>query len=98
MALSGNRLRMVSSLFVDLMEPDDLVRFASNSFDLQTDLMRTMESERSALGGEDKLFVLRQYRLNLERELARVSRSITQIEGATPPGGGRSVRRWRSGP
>jgi len=96
MALSGNRLRMVSSLFVDLMEPDDLIRFASNSFDLQTDLMRTIESERSGLGTEDRLYVLRQYRLSLERELAHVSRSVEQIEGVARSGGRRRGRAWRS--
>jgi DNA-binding PadR family transcriptional regulator len=86
MGLSGSRLRMVSSLFVDLMEPDDLIRFASNSFELQTDLMRTLESERSGLGAQDKLFVLRQYRLNLERELARVDESLVHMGEGTGTG------------
>jgi len=92
MGLSGSRLRMVSSLFVDLMEPDDLIRFASNSFELQTDLMRTLESERSGLGGQDKLFVLRQYKLNLERELARVDESLMHM-GEGTGSGRRSVAR-----
>jgi len=97
MGLSGSRLRMVSSLFVDLMEPDDLIRFASNSFELQTDLMRTLESERSGLGGQDKLFVLRQYRLNLERELARVDESLMHMgegngSGRRPRAKGQGIR------
>ena len=96
MGLSGNRLRMVSSLFVDLMEPDDLVRFASTSFEIQTDLMRKMGSDRSGLSEGDKLFVLRQYRLNLERELAHVSESIERIEGKRAPGEARPSRGRRT--
>ncbi len=85
MGSSGQRLRTMSSLFVDLMDTDDLVRFALNSFNVQAELIRTIvESERSKLGEEDKLYVLREYRLNLERELARTSRAILGIEGVVP--------------
>lgn len=81
MSSSSQRLRTMSSLFLDLMEPDDLVRFVLNSFELQTGLVRAIvESEKSGLGDEDKLFVLRQYRLNLERELGRAIRLIEQMD------------------
>ena len=98
MESSGERMRMMSSLFVDLMEPDDLVRFATNSFEAQSGLVRSMtESERSGLKDEDRLFILRQYRLSLERELARSAESIAAIEGR--PGhearGARTARRAR---
>ncbi len=82
MESSGERMRMMSSLFVDLMEPDDLVKFALNSFELQSGLVRTIvEAERSALKDEDRLFVLRRYKLNLDRELARAAASISALEG-----------------
>jgi DNA-binding PadR family transcriptional regulator len=72
MKSSTERLNLMSSLFIDLMEPDDLVRFSLGSFELQIELIHTIvESARSGLTDQDKLFVLRQYRLNLERELGR---------------------------
>jgi DNA-binding PadR family transcriptional regulator len=84
MRTSTERMSLMSSLFVDLMEPDDLVRFVLNSFDLQTQLLRMIvESDRSRLSDQDKLFVLRQYRLNLERELSRGATFLRELEGRT---------------
>jgi len=84
MRTSTERMSLMSSLFVDLMEPDDLVRFVLSSFDLQTQLLRTIvESDKSNLSVQDKLFVLRQYRLNLERELSRTSALLEGSEGKT---------------
>jgi len=81
MGASSQRLRTMSSLFLDLMEADDLVRFVLNSFELQTGLVRAIvESEKGGLGDEDRLFVLRQYRLNLERELGRATKIIEQMD------------------
>ena len=68
-------------LFIDLMEPDDLVKFVINSMEMQMDLVHTLvESEKSSLSSQDKLFILRQYRLNLERELARAATSIKELD------------------
>ncbi|MGD1054835.1 MAG: PadR family transcriptional regulator [Nitrososphaerales archaeon] len=84
MKSSTERWTLMRSLFIDLMEPDDLVRFALSSFELQIELVRTLvESDRTGLSKEDKLFVLRQYRLNLERELTRAVGSIKALEGRT---------------
>jgi len=84
MRTSTERMSLMSSLFVDLMEPDDLVRFVLSSFDLQTQLLRTIvESDKSNLSVQDKLFVLRQYRLNLERELSRTLALLRGSEGKT---------------
>ncbi|HXW94524.1 MAG TPA: PadR family transcriptional regulator [Nitrososphaerales archaeon] len=81
MESSGERMRMMSSLFIDLMEPDDLVKFALSSFELQTGLVRTIvESEKSGLSDEDRLFVLRRYKLNLDRELTRTAASVSALE------------------
>jgi len=81
---SGERMRMLSSLFIDLMEPDDLMKFALSSFELQSGLVRTIvESEKSGLDDEDRLFVLRRFKLNLDRELARTSASISALEGVS---------------
>jgi len=85
--LSPERWNLMGRLFIDLMEPDDLVRFVLNSSELQIELVHmVVESDRSSLGDQDKLFVLRQYRLNLERELARTLVSIKEIDARTPSG------------
>jgi DNA-binding PadR family transcriptional regulator len=82
MRSSTERWSMMRSLFIDLMEPDDLVRFVLSSFELQTELVHTIiESNKSGLSDEDKLFVLRQYRLNLERELTRAIALIKKLDG-----------------
>jgi len=87
MRTSTERMTLMSSLFIDLMEPDDLVRFVLNSFDLQGQLLRMIiESDKSSLSDQDKLFVLRQYRLNLERELSRALASLEGLEGKTGQG------------
>jgi hypothetical protein len=53
--------------------------------ELQIELVHTLvESDRSGLSDEDKLFILHQYRLNLERELTRAIASIKEIDGRTP--------------
>jgi DNA-binding PadR family transcriptional regulator len=84
MKSSTERWNLMSALFIDLMEPDDLVRFVLGSFGLQIELVHTIiESPRSRLSDQDKLFVLRQYRLNLERELTRSVALIKSIEGKT---------------
>lgn len=85
MKSSTERWSLMSQLFIDLMEPDDLVRFVLNSLELQIGLVHMLvESDRSGLNDEDRLFILRQYRLNLERELTRATASIKEIDGRTP--------------
>ena len=85
MKSSTERWTLMRQLFIDLMEPDDLVRFVLNSLELQIELVHMLvESDRSGLSDEDRLFILRQYRLNLERELTRATASIKEIDGRTP--------------
>ncbi len=85
MKWSTERWSLLRRLFIDLMEPDDLVRFVLNSLELQIELVHTLvESGRSGLSEQDKLFILRQYRLNLERELPRAIASIREIDRRTP--------------
>ena len=94
-----SRWKMMSSLFLELLEPDDLVKFVLSLFEFQTEILRIiLDSERTGLGQEDKVFALRQYRLNLERELARTDASIREHEGklgreSSPTGKGRRVGR-----
>jgi len=86
MRSSTERLALMRSLFIDLMEPEDLVRFVLGSFEAQAETLHmVVESEKSGLSDQDKLFVLRQYRLNLERELARVATSIDEMERHSRP-------------
>ncbi len=81
MKSSTARWNLMSALFIDLMEPDDLVRFVLRSFGLQVELVHMIvESRRSRVSDQDKLFVLRQYRLTLERELSRSVALIKAIE------------------
>jgi len=81
MRTSTERMRLMSSLFLDLMESDDLVGFVLNSFDLQTQLVRMIvESGNGRLSDQDRLFILRQYELNLERESGRVSSLVRGLE------------------
>lgn len=87
MRTSTERMSLMSSLFIDLMEPDDLVSFVLNSFDLHAQLVRMIvESGKERLSDQDKLFVLRQYRLNLERELGRVTTLLGELEAGTREG------------
>jgi len=85
MKSSTERWNLMGQLLVDLMEPDDLVRFVLNSLELQIELVHMIaESDRSGLSNQDRLFVLRQYTLNLERELTRATVSIREINSRTP--------------
>jgi DNA-binding PadR family transcriptional regulator len=93
MRTSTERMTLMSSLFLDLMESDDLVSFALNSFDMPGQLVRMIvESARGRLSDQDKLFVLRQYKLNLEREVSRVSTLINGLEAGTGGEGGVATR------
>ena len=61
MKSSTERWTLMRQLFIDLMEPDDLVRFVLNSLEMQIELVHTLvESDKSSLSDQDKLFVLRQ--------------------------------------
>jgi DNA-binding PadR family transcriptional regulator len=98
MRTSTERMRLMSSLFLDLMESDDLVRFVLNSFDLQTQLVRMIvESEKGRLSDQDRLFVLRQYGLNLERESSRVSNMLTELEAGRLGGSAGGTPRVKKG-
>jgi DNA-binding PadR family transcriptional regulator len=89
MKSSTERWSLMRQLFIDLMESDDLVRFVLDSLELQIELVHTLvESDKSGLGDQDKLFILRQYRLNLERELTRAVASIKEMEDRTPENAG----------
>jgi len=86
MRSSTERLALMRSLFIDLMEPDDLVKFILNSFEGQAETLHMIvESNKSGLSDQDRLFVLRRYKLNLERELGRAAESISEIEGQGRP-------------
>jgi len=77
------RWKMISSLFLELLEPDDLVKLVLSLFEFQTEILRTI-LDSSRTGKEDKVFALRQYRLNLERELARADTSIRMLTERLP--------------
>ncbi len=87
MKSSTERWSLMGRLFLDLMEPDDLVRFVLTSSELQIELVHMIvESGRSGLSDQDRLFILRKYRLNLERELTQATALIKEIDGRTPAG------------
>ena len=77
---SSERMRLMSSLFVDLMDSEDLVNFVLSMFNTQSELLHAViDSGKGGLSDQDKLFVLRQHRLNLERELGRTLRSMDSL-------------------
>ena len=83
------RWKMMSSLFLELLEPDDLVKLVLSLFEFQTEILRTiLDSDGAGLSKDDKVFALRQYRLNLERELARTDVSIRTYGGKMMLDGG----------
>jgi len=85
MKSSTERWNLMGRLFIDLMEPQDLVRFVLSSSELQIELVHTIvESDRSGLSDQDRLFILRQYRLNLERELTQTTALLKEIAGRIP--------------
>lgn len=86
MGSSGERMGMMRSLFVDPVEAEGPVRYALNPFGSRRAVARVIvESERSALTNEDRLFVLRQYKLELERELSWVAQSIGRLQEVSRP-------------
>jgi DNA-binding PadR family transcriptional regulator len=86
MKSSNERFAVMRSLFVDLMEPDDLVRFIIKSFQTQAETLHMIvESGKSGLSDQDRLFVLRQYRLDLDRERVRANALINEIEDRGKP-------------
>jgi len=90
------RWKMISSLFLELLEPDDLVKLVLSLFEFQTEILRTI-LDSSRTGKEDKVFALRQYRLNLERELARADMSIRMLGGRLPRESAASVTSRKKG-
>lgn len=80
MRTSTERMNLMTSLFLDLMDPEDLVRLVLGVVDTQIELVHAVvDGGKGPLSDQDKLFVLRQYRLNLERELARSGSSIDRL-------------------
>lgn len=91
------RWKMMSSLFLELLEPDDLVKLLLSLSEFQAETLRTLlDSDRKGLSQEDKLFALRQHRLNLERELARTDASI-RVHGGRSALGSNAARTSRRG-
>jgi hypothetical protein len=85
MKSSTERWSFMGRLFIDLMEPEELVRFVLTTSELQIELVHMIVgSDRSGLADQDRLFILRQYRLSLERELTQAAELIKKIEGRTP--------------
>jgi DNA-binding PadR family transcriptional regulator len=85
MKSSTERWTLMGQLFIDLMEPEDLVRFVLKSLELHIELVHMLvDSDRSGLSDQDKLFILRQYKLNLERELTKATVSIKELDARTP--------------
>lgn len=81
MKTSSERMSLMRPLFVDLMEPEDLVKFALGMVDRQGELIHTIvDSDKAGVSEPDRLFVLRQYKLNLERELTKTVASIDLLE------------------
>ena len=80
---SGERWTLMRRVFSDLMEPEDLNRFVLESpyrhFEFVHELML---SNGHRISQEDKLYLLRQYNLLLERELSWSEKTLKTLAGS----------------
>jgi DNA-binding PadR family transcriptional regulator len=79
---SGERWSLMRRVFSDAMEPEDLSRFViespSRHFEFVHELIL---SKGDRIGPEDKLYLLRQYNLLLERELSWSGKTLKSLAG-----------------
>lgn len=80
---SGERWTLMRRVFSDLMEPEDLNRFViespSRHFEFVHELML---SNGDRISQEDKLYLLHQYNLLLERELNWSAKALKTLSGS----------------
>ncbi len=80
---SGERWTLMRRVFSDLMEPEDLNRFViespSRHFEFVHELML---SNGDRISQEDKLYLLHQYNLLLERELNWSEKALKTLSGS----------------
>jgi hypothetical protein len=73
-------------IFSDIMEPEDLTRFVIEAPARHFQFVHELtQSNRERLSEDDKLYLLRQYTLILERELKWSERAIRELEGGAKP-------------
>ncbi len=77
---SGERWAMMRSIFSDIMEPEDLAKFViqspANHFQFVHELIR---SNGQRMSHEDKLYLLREYNLLIEREHKWAERALVEL-------------------
>ncbi|HVP23440.1 MAG TPA: PadR family transcriptional regulator [Conexivisphaerales archaeon] len=76
---SGERWALMGRIFSEIMEPDDLTRFI-HAAPTSRFLHELMQSNGERLSREDKLYLLRQYILLLEKELRWSEKALSQVE------------------
>ncbi|MGA2665316.1 MAG: PadR family transcriptional regulator [Nitrososphaerales archaeon] len=90
---SGQKWMAMRRLFMDLIEPDQLVRFLSDGtrsqFEATQEIIRTKAKEISP---KDMEYLLKEYMLNLERQLDWVRGALDETAPKAPKSG-RTVAR-----
>jgi DNA-binding PadR family transcriptional regulator len=80
-ANAGNRWSYVRKIFIELIRPEDLAKFFSDSARMQFEGSREMiEAKLVALPPGELQMVLKEYELNLERQLEWTKSRMAQID------------------
>jgi DNA-binding PadR family transcriptional regulator len=80
---SGERWTLMRRVFSDLMEPEDLSRFVIESPSRHFEFVHELVlSNGDRISHEDKLYLLRQYNLLLERELNWSVKALKTLAGS----------------
>ncbi len=78
---SGQKWMAMRRLFIELIEPDQLVRFLSDGtrgqFEMAQEIIRTKSNE---IPPKDLEYLLKEYKLTLERQLDWAAQTLTELE------------------
>jgi DNA-binding PadR family transcriptional regulator len=78
---SGQKWMAMRGLFIELIQPEHLMRFMSDGTRSQFELTQEIvESRRKEMPQKDLEFILKEYSLNLEQQLDWVKRSLEELK------------------
>ncbi|HKW05783.1 MAG TPA: PadR family transcriptional regulator [Nitrososphaerales archaeon] len=85
-ALAGRKWYSMRRLFIDLMDPDQISNFLVEGSKLQFETSRELVSSKlSKISAADAEFTLREYALNLERQLSWTKEKLSEHAKAAAP-------------
>jgi DNA-binding PadR family transcriptional regulator len=78
---SGQKWMAMRSLFIELIQPEHLMRFMSDGTRSQFELTQEIvESRRKEIPAKDLEFILKEYSLNLEQQLDWAKKSLRDLK------------------